>query len=83
MDQMDREQDLGRAADLVIDLDPAYRDRLLLVDEMEETAQAIRARAVGFDDVADEQVQRLESALEALRADLGRRGGAAMESPGR
>ena len=83
MDQMDREQDLGRAADLVIDLDPAYRDRLLLVDEMEETAQAIRARAVGFDDVADEQVQRLESALEALRADLGRRCGAAMESPGR
>jgi hypothetical protein len=72
MRDMDREIGLGRGGD--VSLRPDYRDRLLMVDEMEETAEAIRAKTQGFDDVAEEQVQRLESALRALRADLARRG---------
>jgi hypothetical protein len=72
MRDMDREIGLGRDGDAPL-ADGTYRDRLLMVDEMEETAEAIRAKAVGFDDVAEEQVQRLEGALRALRADLARR----------
>jgi hypothetical protein len=77
MRDMDREIGLGRDGDLPLRAD--YRDRLLMVDEMEETAEAIRAKAVGFDDVAEEQVQRLETALRALRADLSRRGEQALD----
>jgi hypothetical protein len=72
MRDMDREIGLGRDGDSPL-ADGAFRDRLLMVDEMEETAEAIRAKAVGFDDVAEDQVQRLEGALRALRADLARR----------
>jgi hypothetical protein len=75
MRDMDREIGLGRGGDAPLVNDSSYRDRLLMVDEMEETAEAIRSKASGFDDVASEQVERLESALRALRADLARRGG--------
>lgn len=74
MRDMDREVGLDRIGDAAA-VDPVYRDRLLMVDEMEDTAAAIRAKATGFDDVAEEQVERLETALRALRADLARRGG--------
>jgi len=74
MRDMDREVGLGRIGDAAV-LDPVIRDRLLMVDEMEDTAAAIRARANGFDDVPEEQVERLETALRSLRADLARRGG--------
>jgi hypothetical protein len=75
MAEMDREVRLGYGEDLSAVGDPRFRDRLLMVDEMEETALAIRSKAAGFDTVAEEQVERLEGALRALRADLARRGG--------
>lgn len=73
MAEMDREVRLGHGDDTWASDDPRFRDRLLMVDEMEETAEAIRSKAAGFDGVADEEVQRLECALRALRADLARR----------
>jgi hypothetical protein len=72
MSDMDRELDLGVGGDLPQGIDARYRDRLLMIDEMEETAEAIRSRAAGFDDVAVEQVQRLEAALRSLREDVAR-----------
>jgi hypothetical protein len=73
MRDMDREIGLGRDGDASREPQDHYRDRLLMVDEMEETAEAIRAKAAGFDDVAEEQARALETALQALRADLSRR----------
>jgi hypothetical protein len=67
MGHMDRELGLAGGGDLPTP-DARFRDRLLLLDEMEETAQAIRARAAGFDDVAEDQVRRLEAAMHAMRA---------------
>ena len=73
MAEMDREVRLGHGGDTWSSDDPRFRDRLLMVDEMEETAEAIRSKAAGFDAVADDEVERLEVALRALRADLARR----------
>ena len=73
MAEMDREVRLGHGDDRWASDDPRFRDRLLMVDEMEVTAEAIRCKASGFDAVAEDQVERLEGALRALRADLARR----------
>jgi hypothetical protein len=74
MRDMDREIGIGQEGEPHREPRDHYRDRLLMVDEMEETAQAIRAKAAGFDDVAEDQARQLETALQALRADLSRRG---------
>lgn len=63
--------------DRVVPLD-SYRDRppmsalerALMLDEMEETARAIRARVGSVGDVEEEEARGLEAAIARLRDDL-------------
>lgn len=46
------------------------RERTLMLDEMEETARAIRARVGGFGGVEEAEARGLEAAIARLRDDL-------------
>lgn len=62
MPETDRAIPLPRHADGV--------ERRLLLDEMEETARAIRQRRPGFRDVAPDEARGLEAAIDRLREEV-------------